>query len=407
MARKLYSWNGVSPSSMKTIFAEFPPEKQAMNHRAKNANDMIQEYHRQQLYPGDNFQNLMIDNVLPKIHTSLTWDTMSRHPASRSSTPESITLSLLHWTSDMFISQLIEIYWGKKISIINPELLRANLVWEKSTWKYIYRIPKTFANENYEARKQINDTLEEYFKLPREERKDANFFVEAMEKELRGSGLNDVEVARVSMLHLWAITGNNFKLAFWTIAYIIHDPELHAAVLAEIKPGVLEGVANMDYLKSECPLLEAILNEVLRVTMASALVRDVIVPTIIDGKILHRGDKLLIPYRQLHFNQDIWGANANEFDPSRFIRDKSLGTNASYRPFGGGPGICPGRHMARQAMYATVALLFTQFDVSLAGESEGIMGKQQFPRMNETKPPLGTIPPMEGEDVILLLRRTK
>ncbi|KAF4634182.1 hypothetical protein G7Y89_g3925 [Cudoniella acicularis] len=76
MARKLYSWNGVFPSSMKTIFAEFSPEKQAMNHRAKNVNDMIQEYHRQQLYPGDNFKTLMIHNVLPKFHASLTWDTM-------------------------------------------------------------------------------------------------------------------------------------------------------------------------------------------------------------------------------------------------------------------------------------------------------------------------------------------
>jgi hypothetical protein len=63
--------------------------------------------------------------------------------------------------------------------------------------------------------------------------------------------------------------------------------------------------------------------------------------------------------------------------------------------------------MARQAMYATVALLFTQFNVSLAGESEGFENRQEFPKMNVTKPPLGTIPPMEGEDVILLLERMK
>jgi hypothetical protein len=45
----------------------------------------------------------------------------------------------------------------------------------------------------------------------------------------------------------------------------------HAAVFAEIKPGVLDGVATIDYLKSECPLLEAALNEVLRTTMANDL----------------------------------------------------------------------------------------------------------------------------------------
>jgi hypothetical protein len=110
IAKKLYSWNGVSSSSMESIFTEFSPEKQALNHRAKNPNDMILEYHRQQLYPGDNLQTLMIDNILPKIHASLTWGTMVRHPACRSSTTDSVTLSLLDWTANMFISQLIEIY---------------------------------------------------------------------------------------------------------------------------------------------------------------------------------------------------------------------------------------------------------------------------------------------------------
>jgi hypothetical protein len=77
------------------------------------------------------------------------------------------------------------------------------LTWEKTTWKYLYQIPRAFAKENYEARQQINDTLEKYFELPVTERNDANFFVGAMEKELRESGLSGMEVARVSMLHLW------------------------------------------------------------------------------------------------------------------------------------------------------------------------------------------------------------
>lgn len=43
-----------------------------------------------------------------------------------------------------------------------------------------------------------------------------------------------------------------------------------------------------------CPRLEALFNEVLRVVLASALMREVIGPTIIGGKVLRPGMKLIV-----------------------------------------------------------------------------------------------------------------
>jgi hypothetical protein len=54
--------------------------------------------------------------------------------------------------------------------------------------------------------------------------------------------------------------------------------------------------------------------------------------------------------------------------------------------------------MARRTIYTFITLLFTQYEVSLDKTKA-----QRFPRIDETKPPLGSLAPVEGDDVILVL----
>ena len=50
------------------------------------------------------------------------------------------------------------------------------------------------------------------------------------------------------------------------------------------------------------------------------------------------------------------------------------GLNGAYLPFGGGPGICPGRHFARQEVLTTLAVLALRFDIELLVKKAGSHG---------------------------------
>ncbi|KAF7511587.1 hypothetical protein GJ744_004175 [Endocarpon pusillum] len=142
--------------------------------------------------------------------------------------------------------------------------------------------------------------------------------------------------------------------------------------------------------------------------------REVIAPTVIGGKVLRKGRKLMVPYRQLHLNGDAWGPTTYDFVPERFINDKGLYCSPSYRPFGGGNTLCPGRFLARKMVFTTVALLLSIYDVSLVPtqpEANGSLRQagtaQRFPRVDDTRPRLGALGPVRGDDCILVLKPLK
>ena len=209
-----------------------------------------------------------------------------------------------------------------------------------------------------------------------------------------------------------SINGNAYKLCFWILAYALHDESLLASIRDEIIPVVEEGLTGLEYRLEHCPLLDSVYNEVLRLTASSSSVRTVISTTEIGGKQLRKGTKVLIPYRQLHFNEDIWGSDAKSFKPDRFLKNKDLTRNSSFRPFGGGTTYCPGRFLAKREVLTFIALLLYRFDIALASNpalpvSKDKLAKPTFPQLEEKKPCLGIMGPAEGHDVCLKVRSVK
>ena len=154
--------------------------------------------------------------------------------------------------------------------------------------------------------------------------------------------------------------------------------------------------------------MDAVYNEVLRITSASSSVRTVISPTQLHGKILSPGKTVLIPYRQLHLDEEVFGEDALHFRPERYLRDKDLAKNPSFKPFGGGATYCPGRFFAQREIYTFTAMLLNRFEVSLrpfGGESDDtLIYASPFPKLEDTKPCLGIMGPMKGEDVVIFVR---
>jgi hypothetical protein len=210
----LYIWNGVSAANVKKLWDLPSPEKKALNSRVRAPNAMILEYHWQQLSPGDKYDNLMDRHIVPDLQKALNWETLRKHTACLKTATDSVTISLHDWCAETFISNLIRAYCGRKIHEINPNLLKANLVWENTSWKFLYQLPGIFSRDMNSARNEFNQTLQAYFELPRAERQDANDFVTSVEDEMRAAGLNNRELAGVMMLHFWAYVTSRLKLIF-------------------------------------------------------------------------------------------------------------------------------------------------------------------------------------------------
>lgn len=137
---------------------------------------------------------------------------------------------------------------------------------------------------------------------------------------------------------------NTRKACSWMLSYIIYHPELIDIVRIETDTAFdNDGRVNFHYLNDSCPRLSAIWHETIRLTTLSALVRYLSADTIIGGKTLRKNNRVIIPYRQLHFNEEVFGKDVHQFDPERFLKNEALPKSSSWRPFGGGTTMCPGR----------------------------------------------------------------
>ena len=121
--------------------------------------------------------------------------------------------------------------------------------------------------------------------------------------------------------------------------------------------------------------------------------------TRIGKHILRAGHKIMIPYRQLHEHTAVWGNDALVFNSKRFLDDKSLKRNASYRPFGGGATLCAGRFVAMQEVLGFISLALHRYDIELVSRTDGM--NQAFPRVDSMKPTFGMMGPIEGDDYIV------
>ena len=188
------------------------------------------------------------------------------------------------------------------------------------------------------------------------------------------------------------------KVSFWLVVHILFTPGLAESIREEIQPAIRpDGSLDGNYTYSSCPRLNGLWLETLRVSANSAAVRNVTSDTTVGGKLLRKNHKMLSSARQLDFSSIDFGDNIDEFDADRFIKNSSLHHSPAFRPFGGGPTLCPGRFLAKHMALSFVALLLHRFDVSIAGP-------HSMPTYQESKPGIG-ISAGEGDVQIRLKAR--
>ena len=179
---------------------------------------------------------------------------------------------------------------------------------------------------------------------------------------------------------------------------MIYDPDLLQIVRREVAPSINEdGHLDMQKLLANSPYLEAAFNETLRVTSVNSSARNIEAPVVIGDKTLGTDGKVMMPYRQLHLDESVFGPDTKSFNAERFVTNKDLSRSPCFKPFGGGSTYCSGRFIAKREVMAFVALAVHRYNLRLKDPN------QAFPRMDETKPTLGIMDPVLTDRIILAI----
>ncbi|MCJ1309752.1 hypothetical protein MMC25_003413 [Agyrium rufum] len=130
-------------------------------------------------------------------------------------------------------------------------------------------------------------------------------------------------------------------------------------------------------IKVTGPVLTSTYQEVLRHRAAGTSVRQVMEDITLDGTyLLKKGAMVQMPCSVIHTDRDLWGADVNEFNHRRFMKnpESTIVTGnhkrpkaAAFRAFGGGHTLCPGRHFATTEIMALVVMFVMRYDLIPAG----------------------------------------
>ena len=339
------------------------------------------------------------------------------------------TVVELHsWLREQFtMSNAKAIYGPENLFAVHPELVKDFWVFEEGMIPLLADFwPAITARKPYLARKKILDALTEFVEMGRY--KKASTLIQRRVSINLKHGLTPKMAGHGELIMLFAIVGNAVPTTFWLLANLFSRPELLVEVRGEIEKAVVATLSeggketrtiHVEKLKAVAPVLLSCYRETLRMVANLSSVRWILEDTMVTEKYLLKKDSIVqIASGVIHVDEDIWGPDAGEFNPRRFITttpevsfsgpttEKTATAplpknvpSAAFRAFGGGSVICPGRHFAQSEIVGFVAAVLMGFDIEKPGG-----GTFESPQRDNSKIPLAVMKPA-GECMVAISKR--
>ncbi|KAI8150421.1 cytochrome P450 [Fennellomyces sp. T-0311] len=184
------------------------------------------------------------------------------------------------------------------------------------------------------------------------------------DKELRDSILNFILAGRDTTAQ--ALT--------WTLHLLLLNPQIEAKLVGEVNehitdqvekdaPALYETIKNMTY--AHAVFYEALRLEPVVPFNVKMAIKDDVLP---DGKVIRKGDQVgWVPYAMAR-SQVLWGPDAEEFKPERWITPEGeLRREAASKwpAFHAGPRVCLGQNLATLEALVALSLLMKRYKFSL------------------------------------------
>ena len=253
--------------------------------------------------------------------------------------------------------------------------------------------PSITCAKSYTAREKVATAFKKYYDAKGYD--SASPWVQYSTKVSEKYGISDTDKARIDVSNSHAILANTTPTAFWTIYHIFSDAsvvdEVRAAVMPFLTTKLKNGSVAYDIDISQIrdvPILKSVLSEAMRHYASGTGTRIVVEDTMLDNRYLLKKDSFVfLPNRSYHFSSSAWGSTVEGFDARRFMKSKT--PRGSFRAFGGGANLCPGRFFAMSEILAMAAMLALRYDI------KPVAGTWVHPGVDDSNMTLIVHPPKE------------
>ncbi|XP_055540776.1 probable cytochrome P450 313a4 isoform X2 [Wyeomyia smithii] len=208
--------------------------------------------------------------------------------------------------------------------------------------------------------KQFMDISEKEF-----DRKPMIFVDQLLKMERDGQEITIPEI----QCHIYTIIAAGNETSALQTSYIF----LMLAMFSDVQQKVYEEITNI-YSKSgrqqlsyealqQQHYLELVIKETMRLFPVAPIIgREAIEPVRLGEMNIPPGTTLLMNFYALHRRQDLWGPDADQFNPERFREENSASRHPfCYFPFGGGPRVCIGYRYAMLSVKAMVTHVVKEY----------------------------------------------
>ncbi len=314
---------------------------------------------------------------------------------------------LFEWIRRSFTIANLRTYYGPNhFMATDPELEPA--FWEFQSGVLVMMsnfFPSLVVPKAVAAREKLFKGLTRYFEQNRQEQ--ASDFIKKRYKVHRDHGLSVEMCARSDAAFLIGILVNATPTVFWLVANIFSRSTLLEEIRAELDP-LIEDVGvrkiSVESVQKNCPLLLSTYRETLRHVGIPNSTRLVLKDTVIgDRYLLKKGSVVQVATGAIHADKSIWGPDAAEFNPRRFMASEQKGKAApSIFTWGGGVTLCPGRHYAMTEILGLTAAMVLSLDLFV--DEEGKRLPITRPPQDDDMYPAGVTMPV-GDVRVRMVRR--
>ncbi|KAF9476118.1 cytochrome P450 [Pholiota conissans] len=186
------------------------------------------------------------------------------------------------------------------------------------------------------------------------------------------NGMNDEEIVNQVLTFLSAGHETTASGLAWTLWLLAKDPATQKRLRKEVTPVFTEGARPGYRELKDLQWLDCVVQESLRVMPPVPMtLRQAAKTDYIDGVVVPKGTFLYIPIRVINTWKKVWGDDAEEFNPGRWLNlPQNYNSTTSALSFIVGPHACIGKTMAIFEMKAFLGALISNFEFEPAYEGQ-------------------------------------
>jgi cytochrome P450 len=254
-------------------------------------------------------------------------------------------------------------------------------------WRYVRlprdrRFERTMAEVHRYIRAMIGRARERMRQAPGDEPHD---LLEAMliARDAPGSTFTDEQIAANVLTLLVAGEDTTANTINWALMYLSGDAALQRRLADHAREVLGASAVCPDYgALRNLDLCEAVCNEANRLRPVAAIQTfEPLEDVCLGGVAIPAGMRLFFLTRPAMLAPSNFAA-PQAFDPDRWLHhhDESRGAHEprAFLTFGGGPRVCPGRHLANVEMRLVLSMLAANFELSLAVDPAAIKEVSAF-----------------------------